>query len=177
MERVLTSSQRKISPMPTGPKGEKRPPTSSANGVSSHLIEGRFNEVRPERAKTQPPALPSEGNRGRLLPGFWPWPALTLPRIPDRRSLRIGSETTQADVEVAPDVGGRTGIASLLVYDNSAWIIAVPSSGRSTRPRPCAPSSLKEPLRRPSGCDAHRLRKSRAISDRRKPPPLAQTSW
>jgi hypothetical protein len=25
MERVLTSSQRKISPMPTGPKGEKRP--------------------------------------------------------------------------------------------------------------------------------------------------------
>ena len=25
MERVLTSSQRKLSPMPTGPKGEKRP--------------------------------------------------------------------------------------------------------------------------------------------------------
>jgi hypothetical protein len=25
MERVLTSSQRKISPMPTGPKAEKRP--------------------------------------------------------------------------------------------------------------------------------------------------------
>jgi hypothetical protein len=25
MERVLTSSQRKISPMPTDPKGEKRP--------------------------------------------------------------------------------------------------------------------------------------------------------
>ena len=41
--------------------------------------------------------------------GFWPWPALTLPRIPDRRSLRIGSETTQADVEAIPDVGGRRG--------------------------------------------------------------------
>ena len=53
MERVLTSSQEKISPMPTDPKGEKRPPTSSANAVSSHFIEGRFNEVRPERAKTQ----------------------------------------------------------------------------------------------------------------------------
>jgi len=35
--------------------------------------------------------------------GFWPWPALTLPHIPDRRSLRIGSETTQADVEAVPD--------------------------------------------------------------------------
>jgi hypothetical protein len=34
-----------------------------------------------------------------------------LLRIPDRRSLRIGSETTQADVEAVPDVGGRTGIA------------------------------------------------------------------
>jgi hypothetical protein len=30
------------------------PPTSSANAVLSHFIEGRFNEVRPERAKTQP---------------------------------------------------------------------------------------------------------------------------
>src|SRR5271166_4971494 len=103
MERVLTSSQRKISPMPTGPKGEKRPSTSSANAVSSHFIEGRSNEVRPERAKTQPPALTSEGDRGRLLPGFWPWPALTLLRIPDRRSLRIGSETTQADVKERRD--------------------------------------------------------------------------
>jgi hypothetical protein len=68
MERVLTSSQEKISPMPTGPKGEKRRPTSSANAVSSHFIEGRFNEVRPERAKTQSPALTSEGDRDRLLP-------------------------------------------------------------------------------------------------------------
>ena len=116
MERVLISSQGKVSPMPTGPKGGRSaPPTSSANAVSSHFIEGRFNEVRPERAKTQPPALPSEGDRGRLLPGFWPWPALTLPRLPDRRPPRIGSETTQADVEVVPDVGGRTGIASLFV--------------------------------------------------------------
>src|SRR5271169_2641709 len=98
MERVLTSSPRKISPMPIGPKGGEAPPTSSANAVSSHFIEGRFNEVRPERAKTQPPALPSEGDRGRLLPGFWLWPALTLRRIPDRRSLRIGSESTQTGV-------------------------------------------------------------------------------
>jgi hypothetical protein len=30
----------------------------------------RPNEVRPERAKTQPPALTSEGVRGRLLPGL-----------------------------------------------------------------------------------------------------------
>ena len=43
---------------------------SSANAVSSHFIEGRFNEVRPERAKTQPPALTSEGDRDRLLPGL-----------------------------------------------------------------------------------------------------------
>ena len=70
MERVLTSSQRKINPMPTGPKGEKRQPTSSANAVSSHFIVGHFNEVRPERAKTLPPALTSEGDRGRLLPGL-----------------------------------------------------------------------------------------------------------
>src|SRR5271165_2793883 len=46
------------------------PPTPSANAVSSHFIEGRFNEVRPERAKTQPPALTSEGDRDRLLPGL-----------------------------------------------------------------------------------------------------------
>src|ERR1700722_1857086 len=46
------------------------PPTSSANAVSSHFIEGRFNEVKPERAKTQPPALTLEGDRDRLLPGF-----------------------------------------------------------------------------------------------------------
>jgi hypothetical protein len=30
--------------------------------------------------------------------------------LPDRRSLRIGSETTQADVEAVPDVGVRTGL-------------------------------------------------------------------
>jgi len=39
--------------MPTGPKGEKRPADVSANAVSSHFIEGRCNEIRPERAKTQ----------------------------------------------------------------------------------------------------------------------------
>ena len=30
--------------------------------------------------------------------------------LPDRRSIRIGSETTQADVEAVPDVDGRTGL-------------------------------------------------------------------
>jgi hypothetical protein len=70
MERVLTSSQRKISPMPTGPKGEKRPAAVLGKRRSSHFIEGRFNEVRPERAKTQSPALTSEGDRDRLLPGL-----------------------------------------------------------------------------------------------------------
>ena len=84
-----------------GTGGAAQPPPCEP----SHFIEGRSNEVRPERAKTQPPALAAEGDRGRLLPGFWPWPALTLLRIPDRRSLRIGSETTKADVEVVPDVG------------------------------------------------------------------------
>ena len=43
--RVLTSS-RKISPMQTGPKGEKRPPRSSANAVSSHFVEGRFKRSK-----------------------------------------------------------------------------------------------------------------------------------
>jgi hypothetical protein len=71
MERVLTSSQRKISPMPTGPKGGEAPRRRPRNAVSSHFIEGRFNEVRPERAKTQSPALTSEGDRDRLLPGLW----------------------------------------------------------------------------------------------------------
>jgi hypothetical protein len=51
-------------------KARSAPPTSSANAVSSHFIEGRFNEVRPERAKTRLPALTSEGDRDRLLPGL-----------------------------------------------------------------------------------------------------------
>src|SRR5271166_741273 len=62
MERVLTSSQRKISPMPTGPKGEKRPADVLGKRRFKPLHCGSF---------------------------------LTLLRIPDRRSLRIGSETTQ----------------------------------------------------------------------------------
>src|SRR5271157_6637437 len=95
--------------MPTGPKGEKRPARPRQTPFQAISLRVVSNKVRPERAKTQPPALTSECDSGRLLPGFWPWPALTLLRIPDRRSLRIGSETTQADVEVVPDVGGRTG--------------------------------------------------------------------
>jgi hypothetical protein len=51
--------------MPTGPKGEKRPTTSSANAVSSHFIEGRFKRSKAGASKAQPPALTSEGDRGR----------------------------------------------------------------------------------------------------------------
>ena len=64
MERVLTSSQRKISPMPTGPKdSEKRPADvlGKRRRFKPFHVEGRFNEVRPERAKTQSPALTSRG--------------------------------------------------------------------------------------------------------------------
>ena len=70
MERVLTSSQEKVSPMPTDPKRhEKRPPTSSANAVSSHFpFRGRFNEVSAGASKDPAPALTSEGDRDRLLP-------------------------------------------------------------------------------------------------------------
>src|SRR5271165_501538 len=99
--------------MPTGPECEKRPVLGKRRFKPSH--RGSLQRSKAGASKDSPPALTSEGDRGRLLPGFWPWPALTLPRIPDRRSLRIGSETTQADVEVAPDVGGRTGIAALFV--------------------------------------------------------------
>ena len=37
---------------------------------SCHGHLRRSNELRPERAKTLPPALTSEGVRGRLLPGL-----------------------------------------------------------------------------------------------------------
>jgi hypothetical protein len=56
--------------MPTGPKGEKRPADVLGKRRFKPFHEGRFNEVRPERAKTQPPALTSEGDRDRLLPGL-----------------------------------------------------------------------------------------------------------
>src|SRR5271165_1586838 len=98
--------------MPTGPECEKRPVLGKRRFKPSH--RGSLQRSKAGASKDSPPALTSEGDRGRLLPGFWPWPALTLPRIPDRRSLRIGSETTQADVEVVPDVDRSHGRMRLL---------------------------------------------------------------
>jgi hypothetical protein len=48
----------------------------SGRGKRSHHLArqaiplSRSDELRPEGAKTQPPALTSEGDRGRLLPGL-----------------------------------------------------------------------------------------------------------
>ena len=68
--------------------------------------------ARQERGRAQPSGRPNPCRAAatsasmhpalRRSAGSW-WPALTLPRIPDRRSLRIGSETTQADVKAIPD--------------------------------------------------------------------------
>src|ERR1700722_7253917 len=51
---------------PVGGGGAAQPPPCEP----SHFIEGRSNEIRPELAKTQSPALTSEGDRDRLLPGL-----------------------------------------------------------------------------------------------------------
>jgi hypothetical protein len=52
MERVSTSSQRKISPMPTGPKGEKRPADVNARAVLiAKIATGEMDDAPPDDGK------------------------------------------------------------------------------------------------------------------------------
>src|SRR5271165_3855789 len=52
MERVLTSSQRKISPMPTGPKGEKRLADVIGNAVKvMRIATGEETDERRDHAR------------------------------------------------------------------------------------------------------------------------------
>ena len=94
MERVLTSSQRKISPMPTGPKRREAPGVRPFGKTPFQAISLRVvsrSKAGARAKKAQSPALTSEGDRDRLPPGaFGRGPLQTLPRIPDRRSPKDG---------------------------------------------------------------------------------------